>query len=69
MVEKEIDKEEVEKTLFMVQYRGKIFDDFKKALIKVKAPCRVTFTLKKLKTVLSSLKPSIDTPFKSWLVV
>ena len=46
MVEKELDEEDVEKKLFIAQYRGKISDDFKKAFIKVKAPCRVIFTLK-----------------------
>ena len=51
-----------------IQYRGKVSDEFKKTLTKIKAPCIVKFTLKKLKTVLPSLKPSVETPLKSWLV-
>ena len=68
VTEEEKPEEEIEKKLFMIQYRGKISDEFKRTLAKINAPCRVVFTLTKLKTVLPSLKPSIDTPFKSWLV-
>ena len=60
--------DEVEEFSLKIQYRGKISDEFKKSLTKIKAPCRVIFTLKKLKTVLPSLKPSIEIPLKSWLV-
>lgn len=68
-VEKEqVQEEEVEKKMFIVQYRGKISDEFQRSLFKINAPCRVVFTMRKLKNVLPSLKSSIDTPFKSWLV-
>ncbi len=59
---------EVERFDFKIQYRGKISDEFKKSLTKIKAPCCVVFTLKKLKSALPSLKLSIENPLKSWLV-
>ena len=61
-------KTDEEKEMFIMQYRGKISDELKRNLHKLNAPCRVVFTLKKLKNVLPSLKPVIKTPFKSWLV-
>ena len=54
--------------LLMVQYRGKTTEEFAKALHKIKAPCRVEMTLRKLKTVLPSLKPKVETLLKSSVV-
>ncbi|XP_066928819.1 uncharacterized protein [Clytia hemisphaerica] len=67
LAEEEKDEVDEPKKLF-VEYRGKISDQFKKSLLKLNAPCRVIFTLKKLKTVLPSLKPKIEKPFKSCVV-
>ena len=67
--ESEPDEEEVinEKIIF-VQYRGKLTDKFKSSLKKLEIPCKVILTLRKLKTVLPSLKPSIEKSFKSGIV-
>ena len=65
--EEEKVEEDEPKKLF-VEYRGKISDQYKKLLLKLNAPCRVIFTLKKLKTELPSLKPKIEKPFKSCVV-
>ena len=43
-------------------------DELKFNLEKLKPPCRVIFTLKKLKTVLPSLKSSVDKSLKSGVV-
>jgi len=47
------------KQLLFVQYRGKASEDFARALHKAEAPCTVVFTLRKLRSVLPSLKPSV----------
>ena len=54
--------------MMMIQYRGKTSEDFARALHKINAPCRVVMTLRKLKTVLPSLKPSVDKMLKSGVV-
>ena len=51
-----------------IQYRGKASEHFAKELYKIRAPCRVIFTLMKLKTVLPSLKPPISQMLKSKVV-
>ena len=51
--------------LVMLQYRGKTSKDTARFLHKIKAPCRVVMTLRKLKTVLPSLKPGVDRMLKS----
>ena len=43
----EVDEEE-EKKMVMIEYRGKISDQFKISLNKLNAPCRIIFTLKKI---------------------
>ena len=52
----------------IVQYRGKCTEDYARALHKVEAPCTIVMTLRKLKTVLPSLKPSVEKMFKSGVV-
>ena len=54
--------------LVMVEYRGKTSKNFARALQRVKAPCRVVMILRKLKTVLPSLKPKVDPMLKSSVV-
>ena len=46
--------------MICVVYRGKVSEKFEQSLRKINAPCKVVFTLKKLKTYLPSLKPVID---------
>ena len=52
----------------IVQYRGKCTEDYARALHKCNAPCTVVMTLRKLKTVLPSLKPPVEKMLKSGVV-
>ena len=61
-----IDKKELFR--FFVQYRGKCTDHFSRALHKLGAPCIVVKTLRKLKTVMPSLKPPVKKEFRSCVV-
>ena len=61
------DKEKEHKMLF-VQYRGKLSEKFEKTLKHINAPYRVIFTIRKLKTVLPSLKSQVDKALKSGIV-
>ena len=54
--------------MLMIQYRGKCTEDYARALHKSNAPCNVVMTLRKLKTVLPSLKPPVDKMLKSGVV-
>ena len=56
------------KFLLFVQYRGKCTADYARSLHKINAPCRVVMTLRKLKTVLPSLKPPVERIMKSNVV-
>ena len=58
----------VERKPLIVQYRGKCTEEYARALHKISAPCVVVMTLRKLKTVLPSLKPSVDKLMKSGVV-
>ena len=51
-----------------IGYRGKCSDDFARALHKINAPCNVIMTLRKLKTVLPSLKPQVEKTLKSCVI-
>ena len=51
VIESEEVDDEVEKKMVMIEYRGKISDQFKNSLNKLNAPCRIIFTLKKLKSI------------------
>ena len=55
----------IEKKRIMVQYRGKCSEDYARALHKINAPCSIVMTLRKLKTILPSLKPSVEKLMKS----
>ena len=52
----------------LIQYRGKSSEDYARALHKIEAPCNVVMTIRKLKTVLPSIKPSVDKMLKSGVV-
>ena len=56
------------KVALFIQYRGKCTEDYAHALHKTNAPCTIIMTLRKLKTVLPSLKPPVEKMLKSGLV-
>ena len=58
----------IQKRMLFIQYRGKCTEDYARALHRANAPCMVVMTLRKLKTVLPSLKPVIDKPIRSGIV-
>ena len=60
--------EEKDKFRFFVQYRGKSSDQFAKALHDCDAPVRVVMTLRKLRTVLPSLKPPVENVMRSRVI-
>ena len=62
------DEEEPEKKLIFLQYRGKVTENFERALKRLNAPCKVITTIKKIKTVLPSLKAPVEKAMKSGLV-
>ena len=64
---KEKEEEEETETIFLA-YRGKVSEKFESSLRKIKAPVEVVFVLKKLKTLLPSLKPNVEKPYKSGVV-
>ena len=66
--EDEQNTEEVPKKLLFIQYRGKCTEAFARALHRCKAPGTVVMTLRKLKTVLPSLKPSVEKKIRSGVV-
>ena len=51
-----------------MQYRGKSTDHFAKSLHNCQAPCVVIMTLRKLKTVMPSLKPPVEKVLRSGVV-
>ena len=53
---------------FFVQYRGKNSEHFARSLRKLNAPCTVVMTLRKLKTMLPSLKPRVPFVLRSRIV-
>ena len=56
------------KVKFFVEYRGKVTDNFINHLHKCGAPVQPVVTLRKLKTTLPSLKPSIKRELKSGVI-
>ena len=54
--------------MIFVQYREKCTEDYARALHKLNAPCTVVMTLRKLKTVLPSLKPPIEKQVRSRII-
>ena len=65
--EKEEEDPKDEKMIF-VAYRGRVSERFEQSLRKLNTPCKVVFTLTKLKNCLPSLKPVVDKSFKSGVV-
>ena len=60
--------QEKDKFMLFVQYRGKCTEEYAQSLHKINAPCRIIMTLRKLKTVLPSLKPSLEGMMRSNVV-
>ena len=60
--------QEKDKFMLFVQYRGKCTEEYAQNLHKVNAPCRIVMTLRKLKTVLVPLKPSLEFMMRSNVV-
>ena len=64
---KEEEEKKEEKMIFL-QYRGKVSKKFERSSRKLEAPCKVIFTLRKLKICLPSLKPYVDKSLRSKVV-
>ena len=60
--------DQVKKQLIFIQYRGKCTDDYARALHRANAPCTMVMTLRKLKTVMPSTKPSMEKIIRSGIV-
>ena len=56
------------KHMIFVQYRGKVTEDYARALHKLNTPCTVVMTMRKLKTILPSLKPAVEKRIRSRVV-
>ena len=59
---------ESKKYPLIIQYRGKCTEDYARALHRYNAPCMIIVTLRKLRTVLPSLKPPVEKMLKSGIV-
>ena len=66
--DEEVKEDETEKKLVCLQYRGKVTEKFERSLKRIGAPCKIVSTIKKIKTVLPSLKVSVEKPMQSGLV-
>ena len=58
----------VPKSLLFIQYRGKASEDFARALHQIEAPCNTVFTMRKLRSVLPSLKPAVEKLWRASVV-
>ena len=58
----------IERRPLIMQYRGKCTEEYARALHKIMAPCVIVMTLRKLKTILPSLKPPVEKLMKSGVV-
>ena len=54
--------------MLLLQYRGKCSEAYARALHQIEAPCQIIFTLRKLKTIMPSLKPPVEKMLKSGVV-
>ena len=57
-----------DKFMFFVQYRGKATEKLAMSFRRLNVPCRVIMTTRKIKTVLSSLKPTVPKMLSSGVV-
>ena len=56
------------KHMLLIQYRGKCTEAYARALHRIEAPCTVVMTLRKLKTVMPSIKPPVEKALRSGIV-
>ena len=61
-------EDDTEKKMIFLQYRGEITENFERTLNRVNAPCKIVTTIRKMKTVLPSLKSPVDKALRSGLV-
>ena len=66
--DKNDEEDEVDEKMVFIGYRGKVLDSFESSLKKLKVPCKIIFTSKKLKMDLPSLKPPVEKCLKSRVV-
>ena len=66
--DKNDEEDEVDEKMVFIEYRGKVSDSFESSLKKLKVPCKINFTSKKIKMDLSSLKPPVEKCLKSRVV-
>ena len=66
--EENSNNEEKPKHMVRIQYRGKISDDYRKALRHLDASCVVVLTLRILKTTLPSMNVEVEKALKSRVV-
>ena len=66
--ENEDEKEKEECKMLFIQYRGKVSEKFELALKKINAPCKIIYTIRKIKTVLPTLKSVVSKSLKSGIV-
>ena len=66
--DKDGEETEVPKKMIFIQYRGKVTEDYCRALKKSEAPVNPIQTLRKLRTVLPSLKKSVEHKVRSGVV-
>ena len=67
-LEKDDEGDHVKEKMVFVQYRGRVSGKVKDSLKRINAPSRIVFTIRKLKTVLPSLKPPMEMSLKSRVV-
>jgi len=58
----------IPKKAVFIQYRGKCSEDYARSLHQCNAPCNIIFTLRKLKTVLPSLKTPVEKALRSGVI-
>lgn len=63
-VQSDVEKK-IRKRLFFLQYRGKSSEHFARSLHRCNAPCTLVMTLRKVKTVMPSLKLTIPKMLRS----
>lgn len=66
-LEEEVEEDTKTKLIFL-QYRGKVTENFERMLKRINAPCKIVTTIRKMKTVLPSLKAPVDKALRSGLV-
>ena len=66
--EDEVENNTIEETKIFIEYRGRESDVFNRSLRNAGAPVKVVFRLRKIKTVLPSLKAEIEKCYKSGVV-